>query len=125
MKVPVCHPDRKYYAKGFCKVCYDKDKWIRLPHKQNPVVAKRKNVRRKFDLSLDAYEALIAAAKVCGMCGKPFGAIEAGLDPVLDHDHQTKKVREVIHRRCNAALGLLYDDVLILAAGIVYLRRHQ
>lgn len=43
----------------------------------------------------------------------------------FDHDHQTGKFRGWLCRKCNAALGLVDDDVLILKKLIVYLKRSK
>jgi len=117
-----CHPDRKYYAHDLCKICYDASKPKR---KQKPEVGRRKNAKVKFNLTLEAYDALIASAKVCGSCGKPFGSPKELLDLVLDHDHVTRAIRAVLHRRCNAALGMLYDSADVCRLAAEYLERHK
>lgn len=123
MKAATCHPDKSHYAKGLCKVCYDRNKWLTKPHKQNPEVGRRKHVKVKFGLTLEAYDRQKAESKVCGLCKKPFGPHKLGLDAVLDHNHTTKRNREFLHRRCNAAIGLLNEDILVLEAAISYLKK--
>ncbi len=47
---------------------------------------------------------------ICGICG-------SDSDLVIDHDHDTKRVRGLLCRGCNAAIGHLHDDMgLILKA---------
>ena len=42
---------------------------------------------------------------------------------VIDHDHETDRVRGMLCRRCNAALGMLRDDPAIMDAAADYVRR--
>lgn len=54
---------------------------------------------------------------VCAICGaKPKNQTLA-----VDHDHETGKVRGLLCRSCNVALGCLKDDIRLLSAAIVYL----
>jgi hypothetical protein len=43
--------------------------------------------------------------------------------PNVDHDHKSLLVRGILCRTCNAAIGLLKDDVNILESAIKYLKR--
>lgn len=42
-------------------------------------------------------------------------------DPVVDHDHTTGKVRGLLCRKCNAAIGLMEDNPGVLMAAAEYL----
>lgn len=42
---------------------------------------------------------------------------------VVDHDHETGKVRGLVCHNCNRALGLLHDDVDNFRRAISYLER--
>ena len=54
----------------------------------------------------------------CVICGAKLDS-----DLQIDHDHQTGRVRGLLCRGCNTAIGLLHDSIeLCLAAGI-YLER--
>ena len=43
----------------------------------------------------------------------------------IDHDHKTKKVRGLLCRSCNRALGWLEDDVKMLESAIQYLKTNR
>jgi hypothetical protein len=61
--------------------------------------------------------------KVCAICKKPETAFLKGRVKKLsiDHCHNTKKVRGLLCGRCNAAIGLVKEDIGILSAAITYL----
>lgn len=52
-------------------------------------------------------EQLVAQAGHCALCGE---RIEVGEVAVLDHDHKTGHVRAVVHRGCNAMLGVIENN---------------
>jgi hypothetical protein len=44
---------------------------------------------------------------------------------VIDHDHDTGIVRDLLCNRCNKALGLFRDDIEIILVAAQYLARHR
>ena len=42
----------------------------------------------------------------CSLCGEIIDG-----DAVLDHDHQTGRIRQVLHRGCNALLGKIENNL--------------
>ncbi|HET8905503.1 MAG TPA: endonuclease VII domain-containing protein [Ktedonobacterales bacterium] len=44
---------------------------------------------------------------------------------VVDHNHQTGKVRELLCHLCNAMIGCAREDIAILVAAAAYLYREQ
>jgi hypothetical protein len=44
---------------------------------------------------------------------------------VFEHCHKSNKFRGWVCQRCNAALGMVNDDIVILEKLIVYLKAHQ
>jgi hypothetical protein len=43
--------------------------------------------------------------------------------PCVDHDHETKQVRELLCRSCNLGIGHLQDDILIVESALDYLKK--
>jgi hypothetical protein len=53
---------------------------------------------------------------LCAICGHaPIGSFH------IDHDHVTGRVRGLLCRNCNLALGLFGDDVPALTRAVTYL----
>jgi hypothetical protein len=55
----------------------------------------------------------------CAICGVAEGKL------VVDHNHTTGKVRELLCHLCNAMIGCAREDIAILASAAAYLRREQ
>lgn len=61
-------------------------------------------------------------ANTCPVCHQPFSEVRV---PMLDHDHELDKTREVLCRQCNFGLGFFEDCVLRLDNAIAYLLTHM
>ncbi len=60
---------------------------------------------------------------VCAVCGESGGKLGNGLTGlVLDHCHATGDARALLCGRCNAAVGLVREDVDIACALVAYVR---
>jgi hypothetical protein len=55
----------------------------------------------------------------CYICGKPYLGSRVGFN--IDHNHLTGKVRGILCRLCNLALGHFRDDIRHLESAILYL----
>lgn len=85
---------------------------------------------QRYNLSLTKFEAKQAAQNnCCELCGEPFAENET---PVVDHDHKCcdgkrscgKCTRGLLHKRCNAALGMV-EDAVFYAKARAYLERYN
>jgi hypothetical protein len=83
------------------------------------VVMRRYELRRKYGLSLAAYDALLAKQNgACAICRRrPKGKERL----YVDHCHITGLVRGLLCHACNFALGWLRDDQTSLVAALAYL----
>jgi hypothetical protein len=76
---------------------------------------------KKYGLTLDQYKSIVhQQKKKCAICDG-YNGIGRRLD--VDHCHKTKRVRGLLCNRCNKALGLFKDSILILKSAISYLER--
>ena len=55
----------------------------------------------------------------CAICGATEGKL------VVDHNHTTGKVRELLCHLCNAMIGCAHEDTAILLSGVTYLQREE
>jgi ribosomal protein L34E len=95
----------------------------------NPQTWKLHNLRSKlkckFGMTIEEYEAKFTAQKGrCACCGDPIGDVRAPRGD-LDHDHKTGKVRDLLCRQCNTALGSLRESPARIIALLHYVQRHN
>jgi len=98
-------------------------KATRKEYTQSP---RGKEVRRKahikflYDVSPEQYQELLVKQNyVCALCLKPEAIVGNVL--CIDHNHVTGKVRGLLCRMCNSALGKFKDDKDILKRAVEYL----
>lgn len=90
--MPVCHPDKKYHAGGYCSECY----WVKI---QKPSVEGRRFLAKYGIVKAQAEEAKMKQDGRCALCKNI---------PKLwhtDHNHQTGKFRGMLCSSCNTMLG--------------------
>lgn len=106
-----------------CKPC---DKEARADYRENNrerfrEVARRKQLKHKYGMSMDEYDALLKRQKGrCGICGteNPCGRKKVRkhlTNFAVDHCHSTGKIRGLLCSSCNRGLGLLGDNWAIIA----------
>lgn len=79
--------------------------------------ARRDHLRTAYGISVAELDGMLAAQHgVCAIC-QTAPAIH------VDHDHRTGQIRGLLCFRCNAALGQLDDDALVLRRAARYLER--
>ena len=120
-----CHKDRKHFAKGFCRSCYNKEygrinrekmnEKSRSWAKANP--QKIKAIKRKYLYGIDAETVKARELAQDGKCK----ICQIATAEHLDHNHETGQPRGLLCGNCNRALGLFYEDKERLHRAIMYL----
>jgi hypothetical protein len=102
-----------------CKACtYDR---VTRYNKRHEDLQVSRRYKKKYGITLAEFNQMfVDQGGVCAVCGKP---PEPGKKLLVDHDHQTGQVRELLHRTCNFVLGLLKDDPETADAAARYLRK--
>lgn len=74
----------------------------------------RNNLRRKYGLTIDSYQALLKGQNnKCLICDSDF---QGNNRPCVDHCHRTGKVRGILCRRCNLSISYLEDKTFVQKA---------
>lgn len=111
------HRRKKDGLDGQCKSC--KRKTHRKWYKNN----KEYFFKKKYNITQEDYNNLkIEQNYKCKVC---LGLPDGQGDLQIDHCHVTGEVRGLLCFSCNAALGLLKDDVRILENAIQYLNKSR
>lgn len=86
---------------------------------KNPNLVRDYGLARRYGLTPESYERLLnEQGNACGICG------ETNQEWHVDHDHITGKIRSILCRRCNLAIGFLKDSAKLAAAATTYLTKH-
>ncbi len=118
------------YVKKTCKECCSKrsreceeiraggDETMRL--RQISKKSTKHRLRVKYGMSLDEMHSMLTDQNFkCKICEYPISEyVGRGGDrnsvACVDHNHETGVVRGILCHRCNAALGLLRDDIDVI-----------
>lgn len=125
---------RKGYASQ-CKTCQEKywetddykqkhseraKQWYKTPRGKR--VWLNSYYRRHFGITIEEYERLLSEQNSrCGICETEKCA--TGKSFAVDHDHTTGRVRGLLCKKCNLALGFLEDDTSRMQRAINYMRK--
>jgi|SRR5712691_3839370 len=76
--------------------------------------------RKKYRLSPSQFAEMVSAQNGrCAICRKPTARF------YIDHDHDTKALRELLCNKCNLALGLFGESAEVLLWAAAYLQKHR
>ena len=88
----------------------------------------RAYLRRKYNLTTEEwYDMMHRQNNVCAICHE----VGFKLDPasknllVVDHCHDSEKVRGLLCHNCNRGLGLFKDKISVLESATRYLKHHK
>ena len=99
---------------GKCKKCYVK----KQQDKYDPLKKRNENLKRCYGITLEEYNTLLSNQDgKCATCGTNVF--------VVDHCHDTGKVRGLLCHSCNRAMGLLGDNVSVIESMIRYLESYE
>lgn len=114
----------------YCIPCVNKLERLRYQKSDGSYQRERSMKRNYNGFSLKEYQMMFDTQRgVCAACGQP----ETTNDPrtkqlknlQIDHDHITGKVRALLCKECNNALGLLHDDPDRIRLLLRYAEFHQ
>ena len=85
---------------------------------------KKGQLKSKYNLSIEEYNNKLKNQNhKCAICG--IDEIDLSSKLAVDHDHVTKKIRDLLCINCNTGLGQFKDNVDFLFKAISYLEDHK
>jgi hypothetical protein len=117
------HMKGRGYRRPECKACFKaaRPRTERGSLALQPRLKDKADYQRfyKYGITAADYDALVLQqAGTCAICG---GADPGAPDWQTDHDHKTGKIRGLLCRPCNIAIGLMCDDISRMQRAIEYL----
>jgi hypothetical protein len=88
----------------------------------------RKGLKEGYGITPADYDLMFEVQNgLCAICGHPpiYGRGAKNNRLSVDHDHETGKVRALLCSKCNTGIGLLNDDIELLAKAIEYITHHK
>lgn len=80
-------------------------------------------VRSRYGLTQDEINSMITEqSNLCSICNN---VMDGPRDPVVDHCHETNKIRSMLCWSCNVGLGHFKDNVQSLLAAADYLEKYR
>ncbi|HEY1389714.1 MAG TPA: endonuclease VII domain-containing protein [Ktedonobacterales bacterium] len=77
-------------------------------------------MKYQYGITIEQYHAMHARqGGRCAICGTSEEKL------VVDHNHKTGQVRELLCHLCNAMIGCAREDIAILTSAVAYLQREQ
>ena len=106
--------------KNHCKEC-DK-KRVSASYWEDPSKSRNNDLKRLYGITLNEYnQMLLDQNHQCAVCGTTEPGGKHGKF-MVDHCHTTGRVRGLLCKRCNIALGEVEDNTQVLQSMIEYLQ---
>lgn len=89
------------------------------------------HLKRKYNLSLEEYEALLITQNYsCKICkstkaNREWKTKDQRIDLFVDHCHTTGKIRGLLCNKCNVGLAMFGDNMDTLTTAISYLQESK
>jgi hypothetical protein len=112
------------WLKSACKECHRER--ARGYWKKNPLpkeIQRERNLKKSFGIGVEEYNKLLETqGGCCAIC--KVNACVSGRNFAVDHDHNTGKIRGLLCKFCNTALGQFQDSKENLHNAMQYLERN-
>jgi len=103
-----------------CKECTVE----RVKKNHDPSRARQLHLKRKYGLTFAEFDKMLTEQNnSCAICSTPVAGGKSNRF-MVDHDHKTGRVRGLLCKSCNIALGEVKDDLTTLKNMINYLSKH-
>ena len=92
---------------------------VKAWRKAHPEREHARKIKYQYGLSQDEFSILLFSQRsVCAICRQPFTET-----PLVDHDHETGKVRGLLCNSCNLGLGVFKNNSARLRLAAKYLEK--
>lgn len=116
---------KKYYQKNKERIIQRTAQWNKNNNHKHQF---RQQLKKRYNMTLDDYDLMFELqGGKCAICSQPeqqeFSGVVRRLS--VDHNHKNGKVRKLLCQRCNAAIGMVKENIGILLNIIEYLNEYK
>ncbi|MFE7780319.1 endonuclease VII domain-containing protein [Streptomyces nigrescens] len=115
------------YSRSECKPCAAARtrKWVKENPERMRALNRATTLRRYYGITEAQYDSLLEAQDgLCLICRSP-GDPDRRVPLVVDHCHDSMRIRGLLCNPCNQGIGFLRDSVEILRSAIEYLEAEE
>ena len=97
--------------------------WVANNPEKAKELSRKTHIMRKFGMTIEEYDSMLLAQNgVCAICST---TCSTGYSLAVDHDHTTGKIRALLCKNCNTAIGLFKENTDTMTKAIDYLKFHS
>ena len=97
--------------------------YFKIYNKTHPRNRKEYHLQYTYGLSIAEFNNILLAQNMkCAICKEPLD-LQNPHNVVIDHNHLTGKIRGILCKKCNFAIGLLRDNPEYAYSAFIYLKK--
>ena len=116
---------KQYYIKNKKFVDEKNSEWFKTNPDKTSLI-KRRHVLKKYGLTIKEYDEMVKSRNnKCDICFNSEKGKNISDSLCVDHCHKTGKIRGLLCRNCNSALGQFKDSLDNLQSAMLYLEKGE
>jgi hypothetical protein len=95
-------------------------------HRAHPGAARRITLKKKYGLTVEAYDAMLTAQLgTCAICHRSSPGRKDIANFIVDHSHKTGKTRGLLCDPCNKGIAYFKENIVVMDKAINYLLKYR
>ena len=101
-----------------------KTEYVKLRRKNYPHIQRNIDYKNKYNITINEYDDMLQKQnRACAIC--KISQSELNYRLMVDHSHDTNKIRGLLCRNCNLAIGYFKDNIKNIENSIHYLENFK